>query len=148
MQHVSFKCSACGLNISAPETMGGEYIECPKCNLSLRVPSVPKLVQPPPSPRSAPPSLKMPAPDLIESDDEDDLEDEDEPAKRRRKRRNVGFQCQFCGSNFSPIMESKISTLGIVILACLLLMTIVLFWIGFFFRDRYPVCSECGIKAI
>jgi DNA-directed RNA polymerase subunit RPC12/RpoP len=38
--HVSFKCTGCSLSISAPETMTGQHINCPKCNLSLRIPTV------------------------------------------------------------------------------------------------------------
>ena len=51
--------------------------------------------------------------------------------------------CPVCGSR-SNFIETKISTAGWVTFTLLLIFTIVLFWVGFFLKDEYRVCGQCG----
>jgi hypothetical protein len=59
MADISFKCSHCGQDLTGPEEMAGETIDCPVCEKSFQIPGgiieLPKSqMAPPPAPRPAP----------------------------------------------------------------------------------------------
>lgn len=149
MAHYSFKCTACGLNIATPESMAGEYIDCPKCNLSLRVPSLPKA--PPPSMFSPPPNTSQQSEDEdVEEDDDDDYKSSRQhrsPRPRRRLRPRSRFCCPYCGSEEHPLIRSKVSGGGWVIFVIVLLIFFPLCWVGLLMRERYHVCYDCGVRV-
>ena len=64
-----------------------------------------------------------------------------EPRHDRPQRK--GFVCPHCGSTFAPVVKSKISPLGWVVLVlgtpfCLIGL------VGLAIRDDYRVCPGCG----
>lgn len=67
MADINFKCPHCGQDLTGPEEMGGETIECPACGQSFQIPGgiieVPKSqMSPPPRPSEAPaPDADAPA---------------------------------------------------------------------------------------
>lgn len=70
---------------------------------------------------------------------EDELDFADSPRLAR-------FNCPFCGSRRPPVRHSKVSGGGWAVAVVLFLCTIILFWIGFFFRDHYHRCRDCGVR--
>ncbi len=54
--------------------------------------------------------------------------------------------CPYCGNRAPALIRSKLATAGWVVLLILLFTTVILFWIGFFFQEKYYVCSRCGSK--
>jgi hypothetical protein len=74
---------------------------------------------------------------------DDDYDEDDEPRSRNRRPR---FRCPFCGSNEIPVTRSKVSVTGWVLMVVLLLFCFPLFWIGFFIKEEYMACHNCGIK--
>ena len=61
MAEINFKCPHCGQDLTGPDEMAGESIDCPVCEKSFQIPGgiieVPKnRMAPPPRPPSPPPS--------------------------------------------------------------------------------------------
>ena len=54
--------------------------------------------------------------------------------------------CPYCGHRGPALIRSKLATAGWVVLLILLFTTVILFWIGLFFQEKYYVCSRCGSK--
>lgn len=54
-----------------------------------------------------------------------------------------GYRCQFCGSNYLPIMERRISTAGWITFALLLVFTFIFFWIGLLIKEDVRICPNC-----
>ena len=59
---IHFKCSKCGEGMEAPESMAGDVLQCPKCELHERVPNVPP---PKPAPETPPPVIVNAQPQII-----------------------------------------------------------------------------------
>ena len=58
MAEINFECPHCGQDLTAPDEMAGQSIDCPVCNKNFQIPGgiieVPKnQMTPPPSPPSA-----------------------------------------------------------------------------------------------
>lgn len=82
-----------------------------------------------------------------------DDEDDDRPARRRedggyddRPACRRGFECPYCGSAEPPLVRSEISTGGWIVFAVMLVTCFPLFWVGFFIKDEYRQCDECGVR--
>ncbi len=65
MADINFKCSHCGQDLTGPEEMAGQTIECPVCSKEFEIPGgiieLPKAqMTPPPSPASSAPSPQAP----------------------------------------------------------------------------------------
>ena len=56
------------------------------------------------------------------------------------------FQCPYCQSHHPPKMQSEVSTAGWVVFGVLLVTTCIFCWVGFLIRDKFRVCSHCGIR--
>jgi len=59
-----------------------------------------------------------------------------------------GFACPFCRTARLPSTWTKTSTGGWIVFVLLALSCLGLpfCWLGFLFKDRYKICSDCGIK--
>ncbi len=68
------------------------------------------------------------------------------PRRPRRRERQVGFRCPFCGSDEFPLRRSQISVGGWIVFAVMILVCFPLFWIGLLIKEEYRVCAECGMK--
>ncbi|MDM7922321.1 MAG: LITAF-like zinc ribbon domain-containing protein [Pyrinomonadaceae bacterium] len=53
------------------------------------------------------------------------------------------YRCPFCGTNFLPVMERRVSTGGWITFGILLALTVVFFWIGLLMKENVPVCPIC-----
>ncbi len=53
------------------------------------------------------------------------------------------YKCPFCGTNFLPIIEKRISSAGWITFSLLLIFTIVFFWIGLLMKEEVAVCPVC-----
>lgn len=53
------------------------------------------------------------------------------------------YRCPYCGTNYLPIMERRISTAGWIVFAMLLVFTFVFFWIGLLMKENVPICPVC-----
>lgn len=53
------------------------------------------------------------------------------------------YRCPFCGTNFLPVIERRVSTAGWITFALLLIFTLVFFWIGLLIREDVHVCPVC-----
>ncbi|HEX8491480.1 MAG TPA: LITAF-like zinc ribbon domain-containing protein [Pyrinomonadaceae bacterium] len=54
-----------------------------------------------------------------------------------------GYRCPRCGTNYLPIVESKISQDGWVVFALLLFFCFPLFWIGLLMKQETRICPMC-----
>lgn len=53
------------------------------------------------------------------------------------------YRCPFCGTNYLPVMQKRISTAGWITFGILLVFTFVFFWIGLLMKEEVPVCPVC-----
>lgn len=53
------------------------------------------------------------------------------------------YRCPFCGTNYLPVMERRVSTAGWITFGLLLAFTIVFFWIGLLLKEEVPICPIC-----
>jgi hypothetical protein len=53
------------------------------------------------------------------------------------------YRCRYCGTNYLPVMERRISTAGWITFSLLLVFTIVFFWIGLLIKEDVPICPVC-----
>ena len=53
------------------------------------------------------------------------------------------YRCPFCGTNYLPVIERRISTIGWVTFGILLVMTLVFFWIGLLIKEEVAICPVC-----
>jgi hypothetical protein len=129
-------CPFCDRELSAPDKMAGKEVTCPHCKSAVRLPSRPAAVRPDPvvilpEPDYAPP-IPVSTPRRL----------------RRRYSEGTGFICPFCGTDLPPLEKSTITPAGAyIMIVCLITVCLAsFFWIGFFFRHEWRVCSQCGIK--
>jgi predicted Zn finger-like uncharacterized protein len=117
---IGLVCPGCRTQLAVDEQSVGREVACPKCDMEFRA--------------------KPPVSEYAR------------PVERRQNRhvsenRRTGFAgrstCR-CGSDSRPIERSEISTGGWVTFAVLVWLFPPLCWIGFFIKDRYLVCSDCG----
>src|SRR5262245_4194030 len=124
-------CPGCKVRLTVSDDRAGDAIDCPNCDLRIRIPGAlpapapqpaPPLPPPlptrdpwpPPLPTLPPQSTSMtrvvivPVPVPLERDEE-----ERRPRRRRRRRP----RCPFCGSRARPYWQSQISTGGWVTFA-------------------------------
>lgn len=53
------------------------------------------------------------------------------------------YRCPFCGTNYLPVIERRVSTAGWITFALLLIFTLVFFWIGLLIREDVHICPVC-----
>jgi RNA polymerase subunit RPABC4/transcription elongation factor Spt4 len=58
-----------------------------------------------------------------------------------------GYQCPRCGTAQMPFMTKKISTVGWVVFAALLVFIFPLFWIGLLIKEDVRICPVCKLKT-
>ena len=58
----------------------------------------------------------------------------------------VPYSCPYCQTHAPPIWKSEVSQIGWIVFVILLLTTCVFCFAGLLIRDRYRVCSQCGIR--
>ena len=71
----------------------------------------------------------------------------DPPAVQYHSAPAGHFQCPFCRSSAHPRVEKRISNAGVITMILLAVMCFPLFWIGFFIKEEYRVCSSCGLAV-
>ena len=113
-------CPHCGQYLESDAVHGGQVAACPLCTKLLTLPSDPG---PPPAGAFNTAIVTRP------------------PGHNR-----VGFECPFCHTHEPPIRRSKVSILGWIVFAVLLLTCFPLCFVGFLFTDSVPVCRHCWIK--
>jgi hypothetical protein len=79
------------------------------------------------------------------SRDRDDEDYDDEPRSRPSRGGRGRFRCRYCGSTEVPVVKQKISTVGWIVFAVLLIFTIIFFWIGLLIKEEYRECFDCGM---
>lgn len=57
-----------------------------------------------------------------------------------------GYQCPRCGTHQPPNVAKKISTMGWIVFAVLIIAFFPLFWIGLLIKEDVKVCSVCNLK--
>ncbi len=55
----------------------------------------------------------------------------------------ANYRCPKCGTTTLPITERRISTAGWITFACLLVFTVIFFWIGLLMKQDVSVCPVC-----
>ncbi|MBA2378143.1 MAG: LITAF-like zinc ribbon domain-containing protein [Blastocatellia bacterium] len=53
------------------------------------------------------------------------------------------YRCPYCGTNFLPVIERRVSSAGWITFSLLLIFTIVFFWIGLLMKEDVAVCPMC-----
>lgn len=53
------------------------------------------------------------------------------------------YRCPNCGTNYLPIVESRISTAGWITFSLLLVFTFIFFWVGLLMKENVSVCPVC-----
>jgi DNA-directed RNA polymerase subunit M/transcription elongation factor TFIIS len=138
-------CPRCKVRLTVEDDRAGEALDCPNCDLRIRIPAaLPPAASPPPPPAqpqpapttSAPPTRVVIMPVLIPVERNED--DEERPRRRRRPR------CRFCGSRARPYWQRKISTGGWITFALLLVLFWPLCFIGLLIKEDYLACYDCG----
>lgn len=56
----------------------------------------------------------------------------------------AGYHCPRCHSQLLPRRERRISTVGWIVFAVLLIAFFPLFWVGFLIREDVSVCPVCN----
>jgi DNA-directed RNA polymerase subunit M/transcription elongation factor TFIIS len=150
---ISFICRTCGRSLRAKDKYAGRIVECGSCGLRQIVPEdvteqndqnqptiPPSNFQDKITEKAIPyaePVATYQAPNVIIQ-----MPKDDSPGQKRRK----GFECPYCHTDESPIVDSQISTAGWVIFVVLLIACFPLCIIGLFVKESYRRCSACGIR--
>ncbi|MBI1901193.1 MAG: LITAF-like zinc ribbon domain-containing protein [Planctomycetia bacterium] len=129
-------CPNCGGIVKNDGTLAGQTVACPFCSGSFVMPPAPAsgtaetMAQytSPPNPVPTAPAGGATAAAIA-------------PQTGR------GFECPYCHTHDLPAVRTQMSTAGLIVLIVLLFTCPPLFWIGFFIKDEYRVCSHCGIKV-
>ncbi len=111
-------CPACGLELQVPSDLLGHRVKCPDCDRHFHAPHFVAEVRPAPPP----------------------------PVARPVTVRHSRFCCPFCQSRERPLRRKRIALAGWIVFASLLIMCFPICWLGFFVREKYHVCYDCGIK--
>jgi len=56
------------------------------------------------------------------------------------------YHCPRCGSSYLPVIDRRISTAGWVVFSCLLVFTVIFFWIGLLMKEDVAICPVCRTK--
>jgi len=54
--------------------------------------------------------------------------------------------CYNCGSTLTPVLRSKMSDAGLIVLVVMLMVCFPLFWIGLMMKEEYTICPSCGVR--
>jgi RNA polymerase subunit RPABC4/transcription elongation factor Spt4 len=57
------------------------------------------------------------------------------------------YHCPRCGTSYLPIMDRRISTAGWIVFSCLLVFTVIFFWIGLLMKEDVAICPVCRSKV-
>ena len=60
---------------------------------------------------------------------------------------DAGYHCPRCGSSYLPVFERRISTAGWIVFSCLLVFTVIFFWIGLLMKENVAICPVCRIRV-
>src|SRR5436190_172286 len=60
---------------------------------------------------------------------------------------DANYHCPRCGSSYLPVIDRRISTAGWVVFSCLLVFTLVFFWIGLLMKEDVAVCPVCRARV-
>jgi hypothetical protein len=75
MNEIDFDCPHCGQNLSGPEDLAGQTIDCPVCNKSFVIPGGLTEIPPPPAPEE--PAAPAPDPALFAQQSQQPASDAD-----------------------------------------------------------------------
>lgn len=53
------------------------------------------------------------------------------------------YRCPYCGTNYLPVIDRRISTAGWITFSLLLVFTLVFFWIGLLMKEDVAICPIC-----
>jgi DNA-directed RNA polymerase subunit RPC12/RpoP len=130
-------CPNCGGIVKNDGSLSGQTVACPFCSGSFVMPTAAASAvaetmaqyTSPPNPVPAPTGGTAPAA---------------APATAAQPGR--GFECPYCHTHDLPTVRSQMSLAGLIVLIAMLFVCFPLFWIGFFIKEEYRVCSHCGMK--
>ncbi len=57
------------------------------------------------------------------------------------------YHCPRCGSTYLPVIDRRVSTAGWVVFSCLLVFTVIFFWIGLLMKEDVAICPVCRFKV-
>lgn len=60
---------------------------------------------------------------------------------------DANYHCPRCGSSYLPVFERRISTAGWIVFSCLLVFTVIFFWIGLLMKENVAICPVCRSKV-
>jgi DNA-directed RNA polymerase subunit RPC12/RpoP len=143
---IRFACAECGTEYTAHDSSEGAVIDCHGCGSEIRIP--PSMFSRPvrlPDPESTPmPPVAQPVVEYAAPVPEEAPVEYYLPPRRSRPR--VQFQCPYCGSTRRPRRITRVSAMGWLVGAILLVTTCVLCWVGALITETSLVCADCGIK--
>lgn len=150
MEKIRFSCPKCNTLMQAPPERIGFNVACAVCQFEFQLVEHPTEASKQNSNNKAhqlPPSNGKPA---AASTSSQKIDDRIAPTQTWQANKHSetptqrSFQCQFCGTTQPPIAQSEVSTLGWVVVVLLAITTGCLFWLGFFIRKQYTLCSKCN----
>lgn len=60
---------------------------------------------------------------------------------------DANYHCPRCGSSYLPVIDRRISTAGWIVFSCLLVFTVIFFWVGLLMKEDVAVCPVCRAKV-
>ena len=111
-------CPACGSELQVPVDLLGHRVKCPNCDKHFHAPHLVAEFRPP-----SPPAAVRPI-----------------------SVQRSNFCCPFCHSRERPVRRNRTSLAGWIVFAVVLFCFFPLCWLGFFIREKYHVCYDCGIR--
>ena len=57
------------------------------------------------------------------------------------------YHCPRCGSSYLPVIDRRISTAGWVVFSCLLVFTVIFFWVGLLMKEDVALCPVCRTRV-
>lgn len=60
---------------------------------------------------------------------------------------DANYHCPRCGSSYLPVLDRRISTAGWVVFSCLLVFTVIFFWIGLLMKEDVAICPACRARV-
>lgn len=57
------------------------------------------------------------------------------------------YHCPRCGSSYLPVIDRRISTAGWIVFSCLLVFTVIFFWVGLLMKEDVAICPVCRSRV-
>jgi DNA-directed RNA polymerase subunit RPC12/RpoP len=57
------------------------------------------------------------------------------------------YHCPRCGSSYLPVIDRRVSTAGWIVFSCLLVFTVIFFWIGLLMKEDAAICPVCRFRV-